>query len=82
MNMIHISVRHSHESISRRAREIWLRLGEPANQDLAIWLQAENELDRVAYDGLLTINQEQLQEAFDSFDPLAGRRGPTALDLT
>lgn len=82
MNMIHISVPHSHETVSRRAREIWLRLGEPAGQDLTIWLQAERELDRAAYDALLTIDQEQLQEAFDSFDPLAGRRGPTALDLT
>ena len=82
MHIINISVRHSHETISRRAREIWLRLGEPSGQDLAIWLQAERELHRAADDGIPTINQEQLQEALDSFDALAGRRGPTALDLT
>jgi hypothetical protein len=82
MNMINISFSHSHESISRRARELWLRLGQPDDQDLAIWLQAERELHALARDALRIIDQEQLQEAFDSFDPVAGRRSPTALDLT
>lgn len=33
-----------HELIARRAEEIWRELGRPANQDLAIWLEAEAEI--------------------------------------
>lgn len=34
----------THELIARRAQELWLELGQPDNQDLAIWLEAEAEI--------------------------------------
>lgn len=33
-----------HELIAQRAEDIWRSLGRPANQDLAIWLEAEAEI--------------------------------------
>lgn len=82
MNLIRISISHSHDSISRRAKELWLQSGEPDGQDLAIWLQAERELNGRPIDPLHTIDQEQLQECLDSFGYQTRSRGPTALDLT
>jgi hypothetical protein len=34
----------THEQISRRAYEIFIERGQPANQDLAHWLEAEKQL--------------------------------------
>ena len=78
MNVIRISLSHPHETIVQRAREIWLQLGQPDGQDLAIWLEAERELS----ERRRAVDQELLQETFDSFDYMTGRRGPTSLDLT
>lgn len=33
-----------HEEIVRRAEQIWRERGQPAGQDDAIWLEAENQL--------------------------------------
>jgi hypothetical protein len=35
------------ELITRRAHEIWSRLGQPQGCDLAIWLEAESEIEAV-----------------------------------
>ena len=82
MNTNQISLSPSHESVSRRAREIWLQLGSPDGQDLAIWLQAERELNGLPFEPQRSIDQEQLEKIFEAFDYLNRSRGPTALDLT
>ena len=33
-----------HETIARRARELWDARGQPSDQDEAIWLEAEHQL--------------------------------------
>jgi len=82
MNTNRISLSPSHESVSRRAREIWLQLGSPDGRDLAIWLQAERELNGLPSDPELCIDREQLEVILEAFDYLNRSRGPTALDLT
>ena len=82
MNTTQISPSPSHESVARRAREIWLRLGSPDGQDLAIWLQAERELRGATLDSQFSIDREQLEAILEAFDYLNRSRGPTALDLT
>jgi hypothetical protein len=38
------SIRVTHETIAKRAREIWVAQGCPQNCDVEIWLEAEAEL--------------------------------------
>ncbi len=79
MNTVHTTFSPSHEAISLRAREIWLHLGSPNGQDLAIWLQAEDELVNLAQDSRHSIDLDQLQECLDYFGYLNRHRGPTSL---
>ena len=39
----------THEEISRRAQELWREQGRPLNCDLAIWLEAEAELQAIKH---------------------------------
>lgn len=39
----------THEQIAARAQEIWLELGRPTGRDLAIWLEAEAELQATCH---------------------------------
>ena len=38
----------THDEIAQRAREIWNSRGQPAGQDLEIWLEAERQLQASA----------------------------------
>lgn len=33
-----------HDEIAQRARDLWSQYGQPADRDLAIWLEAEQQL--------------------------------------
>jgi hypothetical protein len=37
-----------HDAIAQCARDLWIQYGQPADRDLAIWLEAEQQLDSVS----------------------------------
>jgi len=38
-----------HNEIAQCAKELWTQYGEPADRDLAIWLEAEHKLQSVKH---------------------------------
>ena len=52
----------SHEEISKRAFEIWVKEGRPEGRDADIWYRAESELKKVGQDKQLTSKDPSLMK--------------------
>lgn len=69
-----------HHSISERARQLWEQQGRPVDRDLAIWLQAERELQEperipLPVDGPVVSNLDRALQPGDRRRMRAARHG-------
>ncbi|MDB6169346.1 MAG: hypothetical protein JWM88_2210 [Verrucomicrobia bacterium] len=78
MNISHLS----HESISRRAQELWQQRGTPDGQDVSIWLDAEQEIRRRVDRPTGSIDYDRIKRRLDAFGNNTSSRSPTSITFT